>query len=194
MFRTNDARDHDSASRATGSGNRSRRGIRTLTASAAAALALTAGAIAPAAAQSAPQPGPDAAPAMCTNTGTTPQVVDAIERAKAAGHIADRDWVSDPCYPMVGGAPAEISAQVITLSGATGSSPQAVLLFDGDGAPLHAGRVPEGYEAHEMFGPRTGLVVSVEHSAANEITVEWRDDDRRTTTMKYHQVGDGTPA
>lgn len=169
--------------------------VRALTASAAAALALTAGAIAPTAGAEPADPAP--APAQTQiETGPADDQADqarldaAIDAAQREGRIsADQDWVADGYFPIARADDRAVAAQVITVAGATGSSPQAVLLYGpDDGAYLGTAAVPEGFEADPSFGPDAGRVESVTATDADSITVRWKDRDGVLDDVTYRYV------
>ena len=175
--------------------NAGRRRVRALTASAATALALTAGAIAPTAGAEPADPAP--APAQTQiETGPTDDQADqarldaAIDAAQREGRVsADQDWVADGYFPIARADDRAVAAQVITVAGATGSSPQAVLLYGpDDGAYLGTAAVPEGYEADPSFGPDAGQVESVTATDADSITVRWKDRDGVLDDVTYQYV------
>lgn len=170
--------------------NAGRHRVRALTASAATALALTVGAIAPTA-----DPAP--APAQTQHeTGPAGDQSDqarldaAIDAAQQEGRIsADQEWVADDYYPIARADDRSVAAQVITVAGATGSSPQAVLLYGpDDGEYLDTAAVPEGFEADASFGPATGQVESVTATDADSITVRWKDRDGVLDDVTYQYV------
>lgn len=175
--------------------------VRALTASAAAALALTAGAIAPTAGAEPADPAPaqiqhETGPAAGSTGETVGDQSDqarldaAIDAAQQEGRIsADQEWVADDYFPIARADDRAVAAQVITVAGATGSSPQAVLLYGpDDGAYLGTAAVPEGYEADPSFGPDAGQVESVTATDADSITVRWKDRDGMLDDVTYQYV------
>ena len=196
MFHTHDdhAHDHHNRSHRT----HGRRGIGALTASAAATLALTAATITSAALAA---PATPSTPAADQPTATAPvaptadtsandaRLAEAIKWATLEGHLSDDyEWVADPLYPFVDGGPDGLSAQVITVSGTTGSSPQAVILFGSGHANFSdAAVVPEGFAAHESFGDATGQVESVEQADPDTITVTWKGPDGELRAVDHRQ-------
>lgn len=179
--------------------NAGRHRVRALTASAATALTLTAGAIAPTAGAEPADPAP--APAQTQHetgpaAGSTGDQSDqarldaAIDAAQQEGRIsADQEWVADGYYPIARADDRAVAAQVITVAGATGSSPQAVLLYGpDDGAYLGTAAVPEGFEADPSFGPDAGQVESVTATDADSITVRWKDRDGVLDDVTYQYV------
>ena len=196
MFHTHDdhAHDHHNRSHRT----HGRRGIGALTASAAATLALTAATITSAALAA---PATPSTPAADQPTATAPvaptadtsandaRLAEAIKWATLEGHLSDDyEGVADPLYPFVDGGPDGLSAQVITVSGTTGSSPQAVILFGSGHANFSdAAVVPEGFAAHESFGDATGQVESVEQADPDTITVTWKGPDGELRAVDHRQ-------
>ena len=72
--------------------------------------------------------------------------------------------------------------------GATGSSPQAVILFGSGHANFSdAAVVPEGFAAHESFGDATGQVESVEQADPDTITVTWKGPDGELRAVDHRQ-------
>lgn len=117
---------------------------------------------------------PAAAPtAAASGFANDARLAEAIKWAPLEGQLSDDyEWVADPLYPFVDGGPDGLSAQVITVSGATGSSPQAVILFGSGHATFSdPAAVPEGFAAHESFGDATGQVKSVAQADPDTITV-----------------------
>ncbi|MDK8768840.1 hypothetical protein QP932_10095 [Corynebacterium freneyi] len=181
--------------------NAGRRRVRALTASAATALALTAGTIAPTAGAEPADPAPaqtqhETGPAVESTGETVGDQSDqarldaAIDAAQQEGRIsADQEWVADGYFPIARADDRAVAAQVITVAGATGSSPQAVLLYGpDDGAYLGTAAVPEGYEADPSFGPDAGQVESVTATDADSITVRWKDRDGVLDDVTYQYV------
>ena len=183
--------------------NAGRRRVRALTASTATALALTAGAIAPTAgaepadpasapAQTQHEAGP-AAESTGENAGAPSdqaRLDAAIDAAQREGRIsADQEWVADGYFPIARADDRAVAAQVITVAGATGSSPQAVLLYGpDDGEYLGTATVPEGFQADPSFGPDTGQVESVTATDSDSITVRWKDRDGMLNDVTYQYV------
>ncbi|WP_162986132.1 hypothetical protein [Corynebacterium xerosis] len=196
MFHTHDDHAHDHHN--CGHRTHGRRGIGALTASAAATVALTAATITPAALAA---PAAPTTPAADQPTATAPaaptadtsakdaRLAEAIKWATLEGHLSDDyEWVADPLYPFVDGGPDGLSAQVITVSGATGSSPQAVILFGSGHANFSDAAVaPEGFAAHESFGDATGQVESVEQADPDTITVTWKGPDGELRAVDHRQ-------
>ena len=136
----------------------------------------------------------EAPPAATTPTASgfanDARLAEAIKWATLEGHLSDDyEWVADPLYPFVDGGPDGLSAQVITVSGATGSSPQAVILFGSGHATFSdpAAAVPEGFAAHESFGDATGQVESVEQADPDTITVTWKGPDGELRAVDHRQ-------
>ena len=117
------------------------------------------------------------------------RLAEAIKWATLEGHLSDDyEWIADPLYPFVDGGPDGLSAQVITVSGATGSSPQAVILFGSGHANFSDAAVaPEGFAAHESFGDATGQVESVEQADPDTITVTWKGPDGEIRAVDHRQ-------
>ncbi|MFC3848632.1 hypothetical protein ACFORJ_00410 [Corynebacterium hansenii] len=193
MFRTNNANrttaDVTDAITADAGATHTRRPRRAgaLTASAAAALALTAGGAAPAVAAPAADAAP-AAEAAADPTGDS-RLKEAIGQATRDGHIsAGHEWVADPWFPVARGTDGSVSAQVITVAGATGSSPQAVLLYGpNDGGYVGTAAVPEGFGADRTFGDRTGQVESVSVIGMDAVKVTWKGPDGQSKDVTYRQ-------
>lgn len=75
------------------------------------------------------------------------------------------------------------------MSGATGSSPQAVILFGAGHATFSdaAAAVPEGFAAHESFGGATDQVKSVAQADPDTITVTWKGPDGELRAVDHRQ-------
>ena len=172
-----------------------RRRVRAITASAAAAMALAAGTIAPTAGAEPADPTP-ASEQTQYETGPAADQSDqarldaAIDSAQRDGRIsADQEWVADVYFPIARADDRGVAAQVITVAGATGSSPQAVLLYGpDDGSYLGTAAVPEGFAADPSFGPDAGKVESVSATDADSITVQWKDRDGMLDDVTYRYV------
>lgn len=174
MFRKTDQR-HDDRTRRVGA----------ITASAAAAIALTAGLAAPA----------TAAPAPAAEAGaqqTDGRLEAAIQQAKAEGHISDDNWVADPNFEIARGEHTDASAQVITIAGGTGSSPQAVLLYSpGHGKYVTTAPVPERVAGDARWGDRVGNVKLMNLTTPDkDIGVLWTTPDGKSADTAYRFQND----
>ena len=114
-----------------------------------------------------------------------------IERAQADGYISEEDeWVADrvygdPVYGIIAGEDTEAAAEVVTIAGGTGSSPQAVMLYSvGHGNYSTVAEPPPEMAGALMFGHRTGNVRSVEQSPS-AITVVWTHPDLPDREVTY---------
>ena len=132
---------------------------------------------------------PSATTPTACGSANDARLAEAIKWATLEGHLSDDyEWVADPLYPFVDGGPDGLSAQVITVSGATGSSPQAVILFGSGHATFSdAAAGPEGFAAHESFGDATGQVESVEQADPDTITVTWKGPDGELRAGDHRQ-------
>ncbi len=114
---------------------------------------------------------------------------EAIEMAKAEGHISDDEWVSDPSFEIARGEDGDVSAQVITIAGGTGSSPQAVLLYGpGHGKYVTTAPVPEDVAGDAQWGDRVGNVKRMGLTLDKDIGVLWTHPDGQSAnvTYRYH--------
>ena len=114
-----------------------------------------------------------------------------IERAQADGYISEEDeWVADrvygdPVYGIIADEDTEAAAEVVTIAGGTGSSPQAVMLYSvGHGNYSTVAEPPPEMAGALMFGHRTGNVRSVEQSPS-AITVVWTHPDLPDREVTY---------
>lgn len=124
-----------------------------------------------------------------TTGETDARLEAAIEQAKAAGHISDDDWVADPSFEIARGGDDDVSAQVITIAGATGSSPQAVLLYaPGSGEYADTAEVPANVAGDGQWGDRVGNVKTMELTADKDIDVLWTTPDGQTASVIYRWV------
>lgn len=213
MFRTTQPSDSTTS---TTTSTTNRRRVGTLATSATAALALTAGLALPACAADGDTTPTTVTTETTTTTGSpgtaadattdetsaasTGQVNDgagetdgrlqeAIELAKAEGHISDDEWVADPSFEIARGETGDPSAQVITIAGGTGSSPQAVLLYaPGHGKYVATAQVPEDVAGDVRWGDRVGNVKTMGLTLGKDIGVLWEHPDGQSAnvTYRYH--------
>ncbi len=166
---------------------------RITTAAAAAALAITFGAATTATAEPA---APAAETADCFPVVPTPKVDEGIAWAKQQRYInPDEEWVPDYEAPYIARHCGDVYGQVIVPAGATGASPQAVLLFGpGDGEYVTVATPPAGFEAAPSWGSRVGVsVADARVTDVNDVTIDWRnhDGEHRTFVYRHHAGIDG---
>lgn len=171
----------------------SRKNVRNITASAVAALALTFGAATTATAE----PAENATETRdCFPVVPTPKVNEGIDWAKQQGYInPDEEWVPDYEAPYIARHCGDVYGQVIVPAGATGASPQAVLLFgDGEGEYVTTATPPIGFDADRQWGSRIGVsVADARVTDRSDVTIDWRNHDGEvaTVTYRHHPGPDG---